>query len=448
MVKTYLKFNSENNFEKQRNFNRLDNILIYALIVINEIIALIHSVISLKRRGENIRKDYDSKISLIIKGNSEDKNKAKDILINKRKNKTKYNNIKIRNYKIINLIKFIIINIFCQIKHNIQLKLNSFHYSSKITLKIKGKGDKNIFGTGFMHSFFESYYPKEVKINGNKQERTGRKWHFDQDYNFVELIWDTNIKDCRSMFYECSYIIDINFNNFDTSLVTSMNNMFSGCSSLTSLDLSNFDTSLVISMYEMFSGCSSLTSLDLSSFNTSLVTYMSDMFYRCSSLASLYLSNFDTSLVTDMSSMFSYCSSLTSLDLSNFDTSLVTSMNYMFKNCSSLTSLDLSNFKTLELKRLDSMFANCVNLEYINMDNFKEENLYLSEILNRDIFYNVPENVVVCVKEINTELKIFPQINNKSCSIIDCSDNWKSKQKKIIADNNKCVEKCDNWRML
>ena len=168
MVKTYLKFNSENNFEKQRNFNRLDNILIYALIVINEIIALIHSVISLKRRGENIRKDYDSKISLIIKGNSEDKTKAKDILINKRKNKTKYNNIKIRNYKIINLIKFIIINIFCQIKHNIQLKLNSFHYSSKITLKIKGKGDKNIFGTGFMHSFFESDYPKEVKINGNK----------------------------------------------------------------------------------------------------------------------------------------------------------------------------------------------------------------------------------------------------------------------------------------
>ena len=109
-----------------------------------------------------------------------------------------------------------------------------------------------------------------------------------------------------------------------------------------------------------------------------------------------------------MSSMFSYCSSLTSLDLSNFDTSLVTSMNYMFKNCSSLTSLDLSNFKTLELKRLDSMFANCVNLEYINMDNFKEENLYLSEILNRDIFYNVPENVVICIKEINTELKIFP----------------------------------------
>ena len=420
IVKTYQKFNSENNFEKQRNFNRLDNILIYALIIINEITILINSVISPKKIEEYKKKDYDSKISRKIKGNSEDKNKTKNNLINKRKNKTKYNNIKIRYYKITNLIKFIIVNIYFQIKHNIQLELSSFHYSSKITLKIKGKGDKNIFGiTKYEYgTFSESNYPKEVKINGNKQNHTDFKWNFDQNENFVELIWDTNIKDCRYMFYGCSNIIDINFDNFNTSLVTSMKDMFCSCSSLTSLDLSNFDTSLV--------------------------TDMSFMFYRCSSLTSLYLSNFDTSLVTDMSSMFSYCSSLTSLDLSNFDTSLVTSMNYMFKNCSSLTSLDLSNFKTLELKRLDSMFANCVNLEYINMDNFKEENLYLSEILNRDIFYNVPENVVICIKEINTELKIFPQINNKSCSIIDCSDNWKSKQKKLIADNNKCVEKCDN----
>ena len=88
------------------------------------------------------------------------------------------------------------------------------------------------------------------------------------------------------------------------------------------------------------------------------------------------------------------------------------------------------------------MFANCVNLEYINMDNFKEENLYFPEILNRNLFYNVPENVVICIKEINTQLIIFPQIKNKSCYTIDCSDNWKSKQKKII--DNKCVVICDN----
>ena len=420
IVKTYQKFNSENNFEKQRNFNRLDNILIYALIIINEITILINSVISPKKIEEYKKKDYDSKISRKIKGNSDDKNKRKNNLINKRENKTKYNNIKIRYYKITNLIKFIIVNIYFQIKHNIQLELSSFHYSSKITLKIKGKGDKNIFGITKYEfgTFSESNYPKEVKINGNKQNHTDFKWNFDQNENFVELIWDTNIKDCRYMFYNCFNIIDINFDNFDTSEVTDMTYMFYHCSSLTSLDLSNF--------------------------NTSEVTDMSDMFTLCSSLASLNLSSFDTSLVKDMSFMFSRCRSLTSLNLSNFDTSQVQSMTYMFIHCSSLTSLDLSNFKTLELKRLGSMFANCVNLEYINMDNFKEENLYFPEILNRDIFYNVPENVVICIKEINTQLIIFPQINNKSCSIIDCSDNWKSKQKKIIADNNKCVEKCDN----
>ena len=299
IVKTYQKFNSENNFEKQRNFNRLDNILIYALIIINEITILINSVISPKKIEEYKEKDYDSKISRKIKGNSEDKNKTKNNLINKRKNKTKYNNIKIKYYKITNLIKFIIVNIYFQIKHNIQLELSPFHYSSKITLKIKGKGDKNIFGITKYEfgTFSESNYPKEVKINGNKQNHTDFKWNFDQNENFVELIWDTNIKDCRYMFYGCSNIIDINFDNFDTSEVTDMTYMFYSCSSLTSLDLSNF--------------------------NTSEVTDMSDMFTVCSSLASLNLSSFDTSLVKDMSFMFSHCRSLTSLNLSNFDTSQV-----------------------------------------------------------------------------------------------------------------------------
>ena len=44
---------------------------------------------------------------------------------------------------IINLIKFIIINIFCQIKSNILFDL--FHFqNSKISLKIKGIGNNAI----------------------------------------------------------------------------------------------------------------------------------------------------------------------------------------------------------------------------------------------------------------------------------------------------------------
>ena len=41
--------------------------------------------------------------------------------------------------------------------------------------------------------------------------------------------------------------------------------------------------------------------------------------------------------------------------------------------------------------------------------------------------------------------KIFPQIRDKiKCNIIDCINDWKSIQKKLINDNNQCVESCDN----
>ena len=215
------------------------------------------------------------------------------------------------------------------------------------------------------------------------------------------------------MFYECIKITEINLSNFNTSNVTSMLNIFTGCSSLISLNLSNFNTSKVKNMEGMFESCSSLTSLDLS--------------------------NFNTSQVTDMDGMFNSCSSLTTLDLSNFDTSLVMEMYYMFYNCSLLTSLNLSNFNTSQVIYMDSMFYSCINLEYINLGNFEESNLELYD----NIFFSIPENSVICINENITKQKNFPQIIPIACHVIDCSNNWKSKQKKIIKNNNECIESCD-----
>ena len=47
------------------------------------------------------------------------------------------------------------------------------------------------------------------------------------------------------------------------------------------------------------------------------------------------------------------------------------------------------------------------------------------------MFYNVPQNIVICINEMNTRTKIFPQIKNIAYYTIDCSDDWKLKQKKI-----------------
>ena len=382
------------------------------------------------------------------------------------------------------IIKFLIlINIYKNTKTS-----GIFYKYSKISLKIKGKGENQILGD----SFRIINYIKDVFINGNKQNKKDKKYYFNQTKNFVEIILDDNLQDCAGMFshcnkiteinlsefnasqvtsvsgifsycsslisinlsnfntsfvsdmyemfYDCSSLISLDLSNFDTSHVSDMNYMFYGCSSLTSLDLSNFDTSQVYDIYNMFSYCSSLISLNLSNFDTSKVTKMYNMFYSCSSLISLDLSNFNTSNADDMTEMFYNCSSLTSLDLSNFNTSNVERMNNMFYNCSSLTSLNLSNFFTLHAKKMESMFQYCINLEFINLNNFDEKNLEDYD----HMFTGVPENVVICLNEKITKNKILPQIINKTCHTIYCSYNWKSKQKKIFNNANKCNESCDN----
>ena len=301
-------------------------------------------------------------------------------IVNKgEKNKTK-NKLTIYNYILITLIKYILlVNLFCRAKGNLII-----FEDSKITLKVKWKGENAIINRNFINI----NYLKEVYINNNKQKEISFKYNFEQEDNFVELIWDENIASSESMFKDCKSITEINLSNFDTSLVSSMDFMFERCKSLTSLDLSNFNTSLVKRMIFMFSGCSSLTILNLT--------------------------NFDTSLVTLMDSMFSHCSSLTSLDLSNFNTSLLDSA--------------------------DSMFYDCVNLSYLNLYNFSESKVKLN------MFKNVPNNLVICIKETINKL-LYEEFNNtldnesisfsvnKKGFIFDCSKDWKTKQKRIIKVN-------------
>ena len=304
------------------------------------------------------------------------------------------------------------LNLFCIMKNKI---INFYYFQySKIELKVKGIGESLIF-----NNYSENInFINEIYINGNKQDIIIDEYLFNQTDNFVELILSDVITSTAYMFSGCTNITEINLSNFNTSLVEEMSYMFNNCSSLTSLDLSNFNTSLVANMLCMFYGCSSLTSLDLSNFNVSLVDVMEYMFYGCSSLAFLDLSSFNTSLVRIINNMFDGCSKLHSLDLSNFNTSLVINMS--------------------------NMFYNCINLEYINLKNFIEYELDESLSDYENMFYNLPENVVICINENLTEEKILPQIKNLSCHVIDCSNNWKSKQKKITNDTNECIESCDN----
>ena len=76
----------------------------------------------------------------------------------------------------------------------------------------------------------------------------------------------------------------------------------------------------------------------------------------------------------------------------------------------------------------------------------KYNNLYNFNIFSEDryfdMFYNVPNNVVICINNI-TNIERFYDFTNINCLNIDCSNDWKSKQKKIINNTNECIESCD-----
>ena len=252
---------------------------------------------------------------------------------------------------------------------------------SKINLKINKIGYSDIYNPNFI------YNPDIIIINGVIQNNITNNYYFNEPNNNIKLIWNNPINTSSFMFEKCLYISEINFSNFDTSLITSMNYMFHDCISLTLLDLTGFITSNVTSMEYMFSNCKNLISLNLSYFDTSKVININHMFFACSKIESLYLSNFDTSKAINIWSMFNGCSKLTTLDISNFNTSLVNNMASMFKLCSSLTFLNLSNFDTSHVGNMTAMFYECSKLTCLDLSNFNT-----SQVKNMQyMFYNCKE---------------------------------------------------------
>ena len=186
-------------------------------------------------------------------------------------------------------------------------------------------------------------YNEDVEYpNGfQNEDRTNVKYikYNDHDYGIQEALSisaNTEVKiyilpeatSLEKLFYsfvdsKVEKIISVDFSNFDSSLITSLDALFFGCSSLQNINFSNFITSKVTRMVDTFYGCIKLQSLDLSNFDTSEVTFMAGTFRGCQQLQSLRISSFDTSKVVDMGNMFCECTQLQSLDLSNFNTPLL-----------------------------------------------------------------------------------------------------------------------------
>ena len=127
--------------------------------------------------------------------------------------------------------------------------------------------------------------------------------------NIKKITFENGIKAGENMlfmFYNCTSLEEVVFNNINTTNTTSLRGMFLNCSSLMTVDFSSFNTSNVTDLSSMFQGCTSIKDLDFSSFETSRVTTMRNFLYRARNLENLDISSFDTSGITTDNGMYNF----------------------------------------------------------------------------------------------------------------------------------------------
>ena len=385
----------------------------------------------------------------------------------------KYNDImKTFENKYMTFIYIYLLIILCVIKS--KEKRNLILNSSSINIMINAPGIHKIYSSNPCNE--NSYIlPNKITINGIEQQEIKSEYNLHEEINNISLHWEEGINSTACLFRECYNITKIDLSDFNSNELKYVHGMFWHCKELTSINFLNFDSSKVIDMHYLFTDCQKINNLNLSMLDTSLVTDIGHMFAQCYNLSSLDISHFNTLKVRNMHYMFQDCYSLTSLDLSNFNTTITTKMHNMFENCILLSNINLSSFITLRLKHMGAMFKNCISLTSLDLSNFdlsKVTNMsYMFENCNNleyinfsysqlpnsisllSIFNGTAKNLVICTIDDILKNEIQPE-----CNIIDCNDNWREKQKKIINDicydncsslnnydyNGKCYDYCPN----
>ena len=312
---------------------------------------------------------------------------------------------------------------------------------NKIILKTKGTSSVIIINKNFKN------LPNKLLLNGEEIDVSYKITNLPTlNFHVFTLIWDTPLTTFEKMFQNNNHIIDVFFDNFDASSVTSMYYMFYACSSLTSINMQNLITSSVVNMSYMFYACSSLIYLNVKNFDTSQVINMSFMFGNVKALTSIDLTNFRVPLVENMNSMFLNCAKIRFLNLSSFEPLKVTNLDSTFMGLTSLISIDLSNFRTPNVKTMGKTFFGTnilVSLDLTQIDFSKMTNLV-------NTFNSMNINLKYCLNTTYKQISdiVYNQIKKIQLlsAIEDCSDTcFQSHSEKfiIISKKGTCIDECN-----
>ena len=221
--------------------------------------------------------------------------------------------------------------------------------------------------------------------------------------SFTYSIYNNNsylIKDTIGMFYNCITLKNFSFYNFYMDYYSccykyynrNMSYMFFNCQKLESIDEPRNTIRYISDMRGMFYNCTNLIAINLEKFQTSQNFHVnaSYMFYNCISLESFsFSSKTDIYFFTnDMNNMFFNCILIDNINLNQISTNDAINISRFFYNCTNLVNLQ-GDFKNIFLFDVRELFYNCTNLKkndyltiYINNNN-RNYNVNMSKM-----FYN------------------------------------------------------------
>ena len=140
----------------------------------------------------------------------------------------------------------------------------------------------------------------EIYINYQRVDFSP-KYIFNTKENSIKILCKKPLQNLSCLFYECNYLVYLDFSSFDAQNVYNLRSMINKCDSLRLVNLSNFNSPKITNMRCSFRECPSLATLNLSQLITNNVIDMGSLFQNSSSLHTLDLSNFNTSNVKNMS---------------------------------------------------------------------------------------------------------------------------------------------------
>lgn len=190
-------------------------------------------------------------------------------------------------------------------------------------------------------------------------------------------VLDTSkVSGMSDVFNRCYALEELDLSSWNTDKVTIMRDMFNSMRALKDLKLFklNHADNRNLLLEGMFQSAWSLDNLDFTEWDTSDVTSMQEMFADMRGLTSLDISMFVSPKVTSFMYFISSCPALTWVDASNLTSDKATDIRYMFRGNSALRYLDIRSFDFTKPTNASNVFTDIpADCEIIVMDETQKE---------------------------------------------------------------------------